>query len=168
VKSSSPKGGNHDSDCSLIEAFLDETLARQRGVSRHTRQSYAPSRASNCSSSTIGAPRRSPPIKRATCSKSSRIATTKGSLIITSQVPVDRWQHPEQGFRTCLGILRSYRGLDPVRLEAVSARAVELGVLNYKGVASLLARKPDRAAAKDSRPATLFDHANLRGPGYYH
>ena len=75
--------------------------------------------------------------------------------------------HPEQGFRTCLGILRSYRGLEPVRVEAVSARAVELGVLNCKGVASLLARKRD-AAAKDSRPATLFDHANLRGPGYYH
>jgi transposase len=75
--------------------------------------------------------------------------------------------HPEQGFRTCLGILRSYRGLDPVRLEAVSARAVELGVLNCKGVASLLAHKPE-AAAKNSRPATLFDHANLRGPGYYH
>ena len=43
--------------------------------------------------------------------------------------------HPEQGFRTCLGILRSYRGLDPARLEAVSARAVELGALNCKGVA---------------------------------
>jgi len=27
----------------LIEAFLDETLARQRGVSRHTRQSYGSS-----------------------------------------------------------------------------------------------------------------------------
>ena len=76
--------------------------------------------------------------------------------------------HPEQGFRTCLGILRSCRGLDPVRVEAVSARAVELGVLNCKGVASLLARKRDPAAAKGSRPATLFDHANLRGPGYYH
>ena len=25
----------------LIEAFLDETLTRQRGVSRHTRDSYA-------------------------------------------------------------------------------------------------------------------------------
>ena len=34
-------------------------------------------------------------------------------------------RHPEQGFRTCLGILRSYRGLDPARLEAVSARALE-------------------------------------------
>ena len=76
--------------------------------------------------------------------------------------------HPEQGFRTCLGILRSYRGLDPGRVEAVSARAVELGVLNCKGVAALLARRPDGAAAKDGGLTTLFDHANLRGPGYYH
>jgi len=76
--------------------------------------------------------------------------------------------HPEQGFRTCLGILRSYRSLDAQRLEAVSARAVELGVLNCKGVAALLARNADSAAAKDERPPTLFDHANLRGPGYYH
>jgi hypothetical protein len=75
--------------------------------------------------------------------------------------------HPEQGFRTCLGILRSYRGVDPARVEAVSARALELGALNCKSVASLLAQKRD-AAAKDGRPATLFDHANLRGPGYYH
>jgi len=76
--------------------------------------------------------------------------------------------HPEQGFRTCLGILRSYRGLDAGRLEAVSARAVELGVLNCRGVAALLARKPDDSAARDSRSAPLLDHANLRGPGYYH
>ena len=94
--------------------------------------------------------------------------------------------HPEQGFRTCLGILRSYRALDAGRVEAVpprrgsyraldagrveavSARAVKLGVLNFKGVASLLARKPESTAAKDSSPATLFDHANLRGRGYYH
>src|ERR1700734_1779645 len=76
--------------------------------------------------------------------------------------------HPEQGFRTRLGILRSYRGLDPARVDAVSARALELGVLNCKGVAALLARKPDDAAAREGRPAPLLDHANLRGPGYYH
>jgi transposase len=76
--------------------------------------------------------------------------------------------HPEQGFRTCLGILRSYRGIDAARVEAVSARALELGVLNCKGVAALLARKPNDAAAKEGRPAPLLDHANLRGPGYYH
>ena len=82
--------------------------------------------------------------------------------------------HPEQGFRTCLGILRSYRGVDPTHVEAVSARALELGALNCKSVASLLAhpstnaQERDKAASKDSRQATLFDHANLRGPGYYH
>jgi hypothetical protein len=38
---------------------------------------------------------------------------------------------------------------------------------NCKGVAALLARKPD-AAAKDNPPAPLIDHVNLRGPGYYH
>jgi hypothetical protein len=77
-------------------------------------------------------------------------------------------KHPEQGFRTCLGILRSYRGLDASRVEAVSSRALELGVINSKGIASLLARKPDDATAKNDPPATLFDHVNLRGPGYYH
>src|ERR1700749_3140165 len=35
-------------------------------------------------------------------------------------------------------------------------------------VAALLARKPDDAAAREGRPAPLLDHANLRGPGYYH
>ena len=77
-------------------------------------------------------------------------------------------RHPEQGFRTCLGILRLYRGVDPARAEAVSARALEIGALACKSVASLLARKRDRPAAKDGAQTTLFDHANLRGPGYYH
>ena len=40
--------------------------------------------------------------------------------------------HPEQGFRTCLGILRLFRGLDPARAEAVSARAVAIGALTCK------------------------------------
>jgi DNA replication protein DnaC len=42
-----------------------------------------------------------------------------------------------------------------------------LGALNCRGLAALLARKHD-ASAEDSRPAALFAHANLRGPGYYH
>jgi transposase len=76
-------------------------------------------------------------------------------------------RHPEQAFRTCLGILKLYRGVDAALAEAVSARALEIGALNCKSVAALLTRKP-AAAAKDNAPATLFEHANLRGPGYYH
>ena len=33
---------------------------------------------------------------------------------------------------------------------------------------ALLARKRDKAAAHDGSQASLFDHANVRGPGYYH
>jgi hypothetical protein len=55
-----------------------------------------------------------------------------------------------------------------VRAEAVSARALEIGALTHKSVASVLAQKRDKSAPKDSGQSTLFDHANLRGPGYYH
>src|ERR1700688_3704774 len=71
--------------------------------------------------------------------------------------------HPEQGFRTCLGILRSYRGLDTARLEAVSARALELGVLNGKGVAALLARTPDDAPAREGPPPLPLDQLHTLG-----
>ena len=47
----------------------------------------APWRASNCSSSMIGDPKRSPPIKRAICSKSSRIATTKARSSLPARFP---------------------------------------------------------------------------------
>jgi len=77
-------------------------------------------------------------------------------------------RHPEQGFRTCLGVLKLYRGVDPARVETVSARALEIGAFNCKSIAALLARKSGASAARDGVTTTLFDHANLRGPGYYH
>lgn len=75
--------------------------------------------------------------------------------------------HPEQGFRTCLGILRLYRGIDPARAEAISARALDIGALTYKSVASILTHKLDSAAPSIRTPATLFDHQNLRGSRYF-
>ena len=76
--------------------------------------------------------------------------------------------HPEQGFRTCLGILRLYRGVTALRAEAVSARAVEIGALNYRSIASILANNLDKAVARQSPPEpTLFDHPNIRGPRYF-
>lgn len=77
-------------------------------------------------------------------------------------------RHFEQGFRTCLGVLKLYRGVEPARAEAVSARALELGAFNCKSVAVLLARKVAATAGRAETPTLLFDHANLRGPGYYH
>jgi transposase len=75
--------------------------------------------------------------------------------------------HPEQGFRTCLGILRLFRGLDPARAEAVAARAVAIGALTYKSIASILANNLDRAP-RQPESATVIDHPNVRGPRYFH
>jgi transposase len=75
--------------------------------------------------------------------------------------------HPEQGFRTCLGVLRLFKDLDPARAETVAARAVAIGALTYKSIASIIANKLDRTAQAQP-PQDLFAHANLRGPGYFH
>src|ERR1700732_5287091 len=51
------------------------------------------------------------------------------------------------------------------RAEAVSARALEIGAMNYRSVASILANNLDRAAARQNRnEPTLFEHPNVRGP----
>lgn len=74
--------------------------------------------------------------------------------------------HPEQGFRTCLGVLRLFKDIDPERAEIVSTRALAIGALNYKSIASIITNKLDR---KSRAPEdTVIDHPNLRGPGYFH
>jgi len=79
-----------------------------------------------------------------------------------------RRPHPEQGFRTCLGILRLFRGLEASRVEAASNRAVEIGALSYASVASILKHRLDRTAssAGPTDDAPLL-HDSIRGAGYY-
>ena len=46
--------------------------------------------------------------------------------------------HPEQGIRSCLGILRLARPFSVARLEAAAARAIEIGARTYGSVRSIL------------------------------
>lgn len=79
-----------------------------------------------------------------------------------------RRPHPEQGFRTCLGLLRLFRGIEAARVEAVSLRAVEIGALSYASVASILKHRLDRVASPQATDGAPLLHANIRGPRYYH
>ena len=79
-----------------------------------------------------------------------------------------RRPHPEQGFRTCLGVLRLFRGIETARAEAVSTRAVEIGVLSYASVASILKHRLDQKAAPQAADGTLLLHDNIRGSDYFH
>jgi transposase len=75
--------------------------------------------------------------------------------------------HPEQGFRTCVGVLRLFKDIDPGRAERVASRAIAIGALTYKSIASIIANKLDRAPAA-AEPQAVIAHANLRGSDYFH
>lgn len=74
--------------------------------------------------------------------------------------------HPEQGFRTCLGILRLFKDLDPERAELVAVRAATIGAFTYKSIASIIANKLDCSTAAAEEAVAI--HGNLRGSGYFH
>jgi transposase len=82
---------------------------------------------------------------------------------------LERKPHPEQGFRACLGILRLERAFGSERLEAASARAININALNCRSVRSILDHKLDQQAANkpSADGAPIIIHSNIRGSGYY-
>lgn len=78
-----------------------------------------------------------------------------------------RRPHPEQGFRTCMGVLRLYKGLGKARAESVSAYALAIGALNSKSVTSILTHNLDLVVPAEEG-ASIDSHANVRGPLYFH
>jgi len=78
--------------------------------------------------------------------------------------------HPEQGYRSCLGLLRLGKTYSAERLEAACARALEIKAYSYKNVESILKKGLDRQplrTASSQPPQPLLEHANLRGKEYY-
>jgi transposase len=82
--------------------------------------------------------------------------------------------HPEQGFRSCLGIVRLARPFGATRVEAACLRALEIGARNYGSVKSILANRLDGQpvlgleAAAPEEPPSASVHPNIRGSRYYH
>lgn len=76
--------------------------------------------------------------------------------------------HPEQGFRSCLGIMRLGRRYGEERLEAACARALAARGLTFRSVESILKAGLDGLPLPGAEPVTtLGDHANVRGAAYY-
>ncbi|MBI2983529.1 MAG: IS21 family transposase [Chloroflexi bacterium] len=76
--------------------------------------------------------------------------------------------HPEQGYRSCLGIMRLGKRFGDERLEAACTRALAVSALSYRSVESILRAGLDRQALPQPAPELIpREHANLRGPDYY-
>ena len=77
-------------------------------------------------------------------------------------------QHPQQAYRSCLGILRLGNHYGEGRLEAACRRAFAAGIYSYKGVKNILDAKLDQHQADEPSPIVPPAHENIRGQEYYH
>ena len=94
------------------------------------------------------------------------------SVDLLCQLILEHRPHPEQGFRSCMGIVSLAKAFGAVRLEAACRRALELGVRSYGSVKSILDNRldgqPIRRPGEADGDAPVLDHPNIRGSGYYH
>jgi transposase len=96
----------------------------------------------------------------------SRIGPQTQALV--AAILADR-PHPEQGYRSCLGLLRLGRRYGDARLEAACARALRVGARSYRHVDSILKHGLEQVPLPEAptlalRPAPLHEH--LRGRAY--
>jgi transposase len=87
--------------------------------------------------------------------------------VLTETLLVQR-AHPQQAYRTLLGILRLGKSYGEQRLEAACDRALQINALSYRSIESILKngldQKPLRDKENNSKP---LQHSNIRGADYY-
>jgi len=76
--------------------------------------------------------------------------------------------HPQQGFRSCLGIMSLEKTYGSQRLENACQRAVAIGGISYKSVHAILKNGLDqKPLPSPSQISFIIHHPNIRGSLYY-
>lgn len=76
--------------------------------------------------------------------------------------------HPQQGFRSVLGIMNLAKTFGDERLEAACQKALNIKAKSYTSVKSILKNGLDQKQAKQgSQPPLPIQHQNIRGKNYY-
>lgn len=77
--------------------------------------------------------------------------------------------HPEQGYRSCFGILSLAKRYGKDRLESASYRALAIGSPRRHSIASILKKGLDLQPLKqsDTKTLTVVKHENIRGAAHY-
>ncbi len=75
--------------------------------------------------------------------------------------------HPEQGFRSALGVLRLEKRYGAERLELACERSLAIHSLSYKSVSSILQHGLERRPLSHEPTRANPTHANIRGANYY-
>ncbi|MNL27694.1 hypothetical protein D3C87_1492990 [compost metagenome] len=81
---------------------------------------------------------------------------------------LERKQHPEQAYRSCVGILSFAKKAGEQRLISACQRALSYGIYNYKTIQTILEKNMDQyedSLFADELP--MPHHDNIRGKDYY-
>lgn len=93
------------------------------------------------------------------------IGTSTG-LFVTQLL--QRFRHPEHGYRSCLGLLSLTKRYGAQRVEAACTLALELGAMRYGHVRVILSSGRDLVKRPPPEPEWVApEHDNLRGAAYY-
>lgn len=85
------------------------------------------------------------------------------STVALAEAIMARKEHPELGYRSCLGILRLAKKFGETRLEAACYRALAIRGLSYKSVKSILASNLDQRPLPEKPHQLAIVHTNIRG-----
>ena len=85
---------------------------------------------------------------------------------VVEKIMADR-PHPEQGFRSALGIIRLGKAVGHDRLEAACRRALHFGTCSYTSLNSILQNNLETRPLEQELPLPSPVHENLRGSPYY-
>ena len=77
-------------------------------------------------------------------------------------------KHPEQGYRTCLGVIRLADRFGRDRLDAACNRALEINARSYSSVHSILKNVLESRPHTRATEQTAITHPNIRGADYFH
>ncbi len=78
-----------------------------------------------------------------------------------------RKQHPEQGYKVCLGILNLGQEYGKERLNNACKRSLYYDNLSYKMINNILHNGLDTMKDETEKQLKMFHHDNIRGPEYY-
>jgi len=84
------------------------------------------------------------------------------------EVVMRQRKHPEQGYRTCLGVLRLAKTFGRERLEAACDRALAINANSYTSLHSILKNGLDRQRRTSATEDVAITHPNIRGSEYFH
>jgi transposase len=81
---------------------------------------------------------------------------------------LDRKQHPEQAYKSCVGVLSFAKKVGNERLIKACQRALDYGIYNYKTIQKILEKGLDKDNEGEEREQLQMPlHENIRGENYY-